>query len=98
MDKESLIKLTVPKLREEAMKIEGLTGVHGMKKGELLHVLAKHHGIELEEHRVKRDYSALKKKIAEFRKLKEEARAAGDKKKVEKLRRRVHGLKHETRR
>jgi hypothetical protein len=97
MDKENLIKLTVPKLREEALKIEGLTGVHGMKKGELLTVLAKHHGIVLEEHRTKRDYSALKKKIIEFRKAVDDARTAGDLKKVKKLRRRVHALKHETR-
>ena len=98
MDKQGLLKLTVPKMREEAMKIEGLTGVHGMKKGELLKVLAQHHGIVLDEEHTKRDNSAIKVKMNKFREAREEARKAGDKKKVKKLRRRIHALRHETRR
>jgi Holliday junction resolvasome RuvABC ATP-dependent DNA helicase subunit len=48
MDLRELQKMTVVKLREEAMKHEGLTGVHGMGKTELIAALAPIFGIDLE--------------------------------------------------
>jgi len=96
MDKKTLIKMTVPKLREEALKIENLTGVHGMTKPELLDVLFAKFGIQVEK-RKQRDVSAIKKKIHELSAKKVEARQAGDKKQVEILRRRIHTLRRHTR-
>lgn len=48
MELRDLQRMTVVKLREEALKHEGLTGVHGMKKNELIEALAPILGIDLE--------------------------------------------------
>lgn len=48
MEFRDLQKMTVVKLREEAMKHEGLTGVHGMKKAELVAALAPIFGIDID--------------------------------------------------
>jgi len=96
MDKETLMKMPVPKLREEALKIEGLAGVHGMKKAELLEVLFDQYGIE-QEIKPKKDTAALKRSIVELRAEKEKARTAGDKKRVDILRKKIHAVKRQTR-
>lgn len=96
MDKKALTKLTVPKLREEALKIEGLSGVHGMKRNELLDVLFEKFSIPMET-RKKQDVSAIKKKIKELRTKKEEVRQAGDKKQLKILQKRIHSLRRATR-
>lgn len=98
MDKESLLKLTVPKLREEALKIENIAGVHGMKKAELLEILFDHFGIPQEEKKPKRATSEVKKHLVELRTEREKLQAAGaDKKALEVLRRRIHRTKRLTR-
>jgi len=96
MDKQTLLKMTVLKLRDEALKIEGLVGVHGMNKQQLLDILFDQFGIprEVKEHK---DNSTLKKKMTELRGNREEVRKTGDKKKIEALRRRIHALKRLTR-
>lgn len=48
MEFRDLQKMTVVKLREEALNIDGLTGVHVMKKQELIEALAPKFGIDLE--------------------------------------------------
>jgi hypothetical protein len=48
MELRDLQKMTVVKLREEALKHEGLVGVHVMNKEELLAALAPRFGIDLE--------------------------------------------------
>lgn len=97
MDKKTLVKMTVPKLREEALKIEGVVGVHGMKKPELLDLLFGHFGIPIEKKKVQRDTTALKKKVKTLRTQREELRAAGELKKVKVLQKRIHNLKRYTR-
>jgi len=96
MEKDTLIKMTVPKLREEALKIEGLTGVHGMNKSDLLKALFKHFNIP-EDKKMHKDTTAFKKKLKELRQKKIEIKATGDRKQIEILRRRMHALKRKTR-
>ena len=48
MDLRDLQRMTVTKLREEALKHQGLAGVHAMHKEELIHALAPIFGIDLE--------------------------------------------------
>ena len=48
MELRDLQKMTVVKLREEAGKHEGITGVHGMKKTELVAALAPIFGIDID--------------------------------------------------
>lgn len=48
MELRDLQKMTVVKLREEALSMGGLTGVHAMKKQELIEALAPKFGIDLE--------------------------------------------------
>jgi hypothetical protein len=45
MDIQSLRKMTVAQLREEARKIPDASGLTGKKKDELVALLARHHGI-----------------------------------------------------
>ncbi len=97
MDKETLLKLTVPKLREEALKIENIAGVHGMKKEELLDILFDHFDIPRDVETKKQPTSDVKKKIAALREEKDKVRQAGDAKKVKVLQKRIHDLKRNTR-
>lgn len=48
MELRDLQKMTVVKLREEALNMGGLTGVHAMKKQDLIEALAPKFGIDLE--------------------------------------------------
>ena len=101
-----LAKMTAPELKEVAMEIPGLTGVHAMQKPELIAVIREYYGIEEEDQaRGKKKKAAkqinvkeVKEKITRLREKREEARAARDKKSVEILRRRINRLKKQTRR
>ncbi len=46
--KKPLDKMTAPELKEVAKKIPGLTGVHAMKKVDLIEVIKEYYGIEEE--------------------------------------------------
>jgi len=101
-----LEKMTAPELKEVAKEIPGLTGVHAMKKADLIDVIKKYYGIEEEvpakgkkKKTEKRTASVkeLKAKIIQLREKKEEARATKDRKNVEILRRRINRLKKQTR-
>jgi hypothetical protein len=48
MELRDLQKMTVVKLREEALEMGGFSGVHAMKKQELIEALAPKFGIDLE--------------------------------------------------
>ena len=97
MDKEALLKLTVPKLREEALKIENIAGVHGMKKQELLDILFDHFEIPRDLEKQKKSAGDVKKKRATLREDKEKARQAGKLDQVKVLQKRIHNLRRETR-
>jgi len=102
-----LDKMTATELREMALGIPEITGAHAMKKEDLLEAIKKAKGIEDEVSVKKRGKTALKqevsikdlkKKIAYCKKDKEAARLAGDRKKMDILRRQINRLKKQTRR
>lgn len=102
-----LDKMTVKELREIALNITGITGVHAMKKAELLEIIKKEKGIE-EEAKPKKKPSKkkhpelatvadIKKKIEGIRTKKQEAMEKKDKKLVKIYRRRINRLKKRSR-
>jgi len=104
--KKPLEKMTAPELKEVAMEIPGLTGVHAMKKGDLVDVIKEYYGIEEEgpargkkkkAEKQKVSVKELKAKIIQLREKKEEARTTKDRRNVEILRRRINRLKKQTR-
>jgi protein-arginine kinase activator protein McsA len=94
-----LAKMTTPELKEMAKGIEGLSGVHGMKKEELIDVLRKSKGMVA---------SAAQKGDASLRKLKSRIRTlkanraaaieAQDRKRAAICRRQISRLKKKSRR
>lgn len=94
-----LEKMTAKELREIALTIEGVTGVHGMNKEELIKVIKQARGIVDEKKKATTvDVRAIKAKIKELKAKREEARAAGDRKAVKRLRKAISKLKKKTRR
>ena len=102
MDAKTLSKMTLPKLREEALKFSDIAGVHGMKKAELIEVLKQKYGIveEKTESEMFMDKKiALKKRIRQAKAEREQTRKEKDKSKIKllqiqlrKLRRRLRKL------
>ncbi len=94
-----LEKMTAKELREMALELEGIVGVHAMNKQELIEAIKKIKGIvDEKKKRADIDVRAIKKKIKELRELKQQAKEKGDKKMVEVLRKRMSRLKKQTRR
>ncbi len=94
-----LDRMTAKELREMALGLEGIVGVHSMNKSELIEAIKKAKGIvEKKKHHAVGDVHALKLKIKELRGEKEAMREAGEKDKVRILRRRISRLKKKTRR
>jgi hypothetical protein len=99
MDLKTLERMTVVKLREEALKLPELRGVRAKSKDELIRALAGALGIDVGERRrggdsmpvLKRRIRDLKTKIAEAIQSKKNAE-------LKTLRRQVKHLKAETRR
>jgi hypothetical protein len=94
-----LEKMTAKELRELAMEIPEITGVHGMNKAELISEVKKARGIS-EEKGKQTDSSVrdIKKKIKELVAEREAAIQADDQKMAEIYRRRIRRLKKKTRR
>jgi len=107
--RKQLDKMTATELREYALEknIEGLTGVHAMKKEELLKAIKDALGIKEEEPARKAKRPAVKKevnvkevkqKIGRLKEEKKQAISSADKKKAKVLRRRINRLKKQTKR
>jgi len=94
-----LAKMTTPELKELAKGIEGVSGVHGMKKEELVEVLRKSKGIPLVAAK-KTDASlrTLKKQIRSMKTQRAAAIEAKDRKRATICRRKISRLKKKTRR
>ena len=94
-----LEKMTVKELREMAKDIPGITGVHGMKKDELIVEIKKAKGLK-DEPVKKADASIaeLKQKIKVLKAQRRDALEAKDKKKATIFKRRISRLKKKTRR
>jgi protein-arginine kinase activator protein McsA len=94
-----LDKMTVIELREFSLnKNLGITGVHAMKKEELLPAVKEALGIKDEEPakkavEVKATVGEMKKKILRLKEEKRTAVSSKDKKKINVLRRRINRLK-----
>ena len=94
-----LDKMTAKELREMALGMEGIVGVHAMNKSELVAAIKEAQGVEGEKKRDKSvDVRSIKKKIRELRSQKEAMREAGEKDKVQILRKKINRLKKKTRR
>jgi hypothetical protein len=94
-----LDKMTAKELRELALTLEGIVGVHAMNKSELMDAIKKATGIVEEKTRKSDvDVRALKLKIKELREKKEQAKAEGNMKRVDDLRRKISNIKKRTRR
>ena len=99
-----LEKLTVKELREIAGDIDEITGVHGMKKDELVAEIKKvrniaEDGPTAEERPKPKDGGALnvKEKIRFFKSQRVQALASGDRKAAKILQRRINRLKKKSR-
>ena len=95
-----LIKMTVKDLREIAKEIPEITGVHGMKKEELIDALREVKGIDDEGAKVTKTegIAKLKRKIKALKIKRREALEARDKKMATIYRRKISRLKKKTRR
>ena len=94
-----LEKMTVKELREIAKEIPEITGVHAMKKDELLVALKKAKGIKDEPvKKVDATVAEIKKKIKALKADRHAALEAKDKKMATIYKRRISRLKKKTRR
>src|SRR5438105_13904984 len=102
MEWKDLEKLTVLKLREEALKFPQIEGVHGKSKERLLDELATILGIERPHvhfnEKVVHTKTDLKVKIHELKAEREKLLAAHDHQQLHEVRRQIHELKHTIRR
>lgn len=92
-----LEKMTAKELRELALTMEGIVGVHAMNKNELISAIKEERGIVDEKSRKAVDVRAIKAKINELKEKRDAAREAGNNKLVDSLRRRISTLKKKTR-
>ena len=102
MEWKELEKMTVLKLREEALKFPQIEGVHGKPKEQLMDEIATALGIEKPHVRftetIVHTKSELKTKILELKAERDKLLQAHDHKKLHEVRREMHELKHEIRR
>ncbi|MGA1825783.1 MAG: transcription termination factor Rho [bacterium] len=106
MTKHDLEKMTVLKLREEAMKFPDLKSTHSMNKEELIATLMEHLGIHEDapttvsrkRKKVKKSKQELKKAISELKTQREEALQAKDAKLLKNVRYKIKKIKRNLRR
>lgn len=94
-----LEKMTTTDLREIAKGLEGISGVHGMKKDELIEALRKSKGIVVETvKKASTSIRTLKKQIRSMKAKRSAAIEAKDRKLATICRRKISRLKKKTRR
>ena len=95
-----LERWTIKELREEALKIPGVQGVHGLNKAELLAALRVEKGIVDTGIKQKGEgVRVIKAKLKDVQKLRDEERAQGaTNTRLNILRRKISKLKKQTRR
>lgn len=94
-----LEKWTTKELREEALKIPNIQGVHGMNKEELIEVVREAKGLPAPEKKKKAvSVREVKAKILDLKKKRDEERAGGaTRQRLDVLRRKISRLKKQTR-
>ncbi len=95
-----LEKMTAKELRELALTLEGIVGVHAMNKNELIAAVKEAKGIVEDKKATKTeiDVRALKAKITTLKEKRERAKEAGNNQLADAFRRRISNLKKRTRR
>ena len=98
MEWKDLEKMTIVKLREEALKFPQIERVHGKAKEQLMEELAPLLGIEKPQtrlsDRIVHTKSDLKHRIQELKAEREKVLAAHDHNRLHDVRREMHALKH----
>ena len=93
-----LDKMTVKDLREIAKEIEGIAGVHGMNKGDLLAAIKEARGIkEAPRKKTTSSVREIKAKLKDLKSKRREALAGKEKKQATILRRKISRLKKKSR-
>jgi hypothetical protein len=94
-----LDRWTIKELREEALKIEGVQGVHGMNKEEIIAALREVKGIAAPDTKKKAEsVRAIKEKVVELKKVRDAQRVEGaSRSKLDILRRKISKMKKKTR-
>ncbi len=92
-----LEKMTSKELREIAKDIDGITGVYGMNKVELLGEIRKVRGITEPVKKANSNVREIKKKIKELKEKRAEVIAADDEKMAAIYRKRIVRLKKKSR-
>lgn len=95
---KKLEKMTIKELREIALQIPEISGVHGMNKEELISALKKVYGIKEEPKKIGESIREIKAKIKKFKALAEEAKKNNDLLKYERYRRLAMAFKKKSRR
>ena len=95
-----LEKLTAKDLREMALTLEGIVGVHAMNKTELIAAIKEAKGIvdEKKAGKTEVDVRSLKVKIKELKEKRVAAKEANNDKLADALRTRISNLKKKSRR
>lgn len=89
---------TIKELREEALKIPEIQGVHGMNKEELLVTLRKAKGIPEPEKTKSAGVREIKEKISQLKQLRDGERAQGAaRSRLDILRKKISRLKKQSR-
>jgi hypothetical protein len=94
-----LEKMTAKELRELALTLEGIVGVHAMNKNELIAAVKEVKGIVDEKGQKKSvDVRSLKVKLRELKDKRVQAKEAGKNNLADAFRRRISNMKKRTRR
>uniref|UniRef100_A0A832LVI0 Rho termination factor-like N-terminal domain-containing protein n=1 Tax=Caldimicrobium thiodismutans TaxID=1653476 RepID=A0A832LVI0_9BACT len=94
---KKLEKMTIKELRDIALQIPEISGVHGMNKEELISALKKVYGIKEEPKKVGASMREIKAKVKKFKALAEEAKLNKDWVKYERYRKLASLFKKRTR-
>jgi threonyl-tRNA synthetase len=94
---KKLEKMTIKELREIALQIPEISGVHGMNKEELISALKKVYGITEEPKKLGASMREIKAKVRKFKALAEEAKKNRDWEKYERYRKLASQFKKRTR-
>lgn len=93
-----LEKWTVKELREAALEIPNIQGVHGMNKEELLEIVREHKGIPAPEKKKSGSVREVKKKVIDLKEKRDREREEGaSRQRLDSLRRKISRLKKQTR-
>lgn len=93
-----LEKMTAKELRELALTIPNISGVHGMNKEELIATIKEARGITEDKKANATNVRDVKAQIQELKQKKTQAHESGDQKSYDLLRKKISRLKKRTRR